>query len=181
MLCLQAILSRTAPEDFHSVTEDSSRHDLFKHSSHAKPNLRIFENGHGREALRDETTSIITRPDGQVLCSKYTLTSAGYISKKDLARPLADMDCVTLDIGQDLSEQGFETREHDVLHATADSSASLVNLKKLLHAIRRMQVVASSICCIVLICPVIVLNIFRRTLRHRNFTFVVYMILHSRT
>ena len=112
--------------------------ELLRYLGHSKPDMTILEIGNGRASVASEVLSHLTTSDGHVLCSKYTYTSTGYISEKDQSKGFARMEYSTLDISQDLSDQGFEGREYDLIIAnnvfrTAQSSrTSLANCKHLL-------------------------------------------------
>ncbi|KAI1388535.1 putative polyketide synthase [Hypoxylon trugodes] len=112
---------------------------LVQRLGHCLPNLQILEIGNGRDSIANSTIESLTRADGRILCSKYTLTSTGFISGKDQQDLFPNMEYVTLDISEDLSEQGFEDRQYDliiarnVLHTSKSLQNSLANVKKLLR------------------------------------------------
>lgn len=106
---------------------------------HSKPNLQVLEIGTGRGSSVTSVLKSLTRPDGQILCSKYTFTSTGFISGKDQQKPFPNMEYATLDISKDLEEQEFEGRQYDLIiassavHVTRSIQDSLKNIRKLLH------------------------------------------------
>lgn len=108
---------------------------------HSKPNLRVLEIGTGKGSAARDIIKALTREDGSVLCAKYTFTSTGFISGEDHEELFPNMEYATLDIGQDLAEQGWleESRRYDLIitsnaiHATSHLHSSLANFKKLLR------------------------------------------------
>lgn len=106
---------------------------------HSKPNLRILELGTGRgEPLHRHILDTLTRPDGEILCAKYTLTTPGYLAAEAQEALFPNMDFKSLDINEDLLEQGFEESQYDLiisvnaLHEAKNAQESLNNLKKLI-------------------------------------------------
>ncbi|KID66135.1 Highly reducing polyketide synthase gloL [Metarhizium brunneum] len=120
---------------------------LIQHLAHSKPNLRILEIGGDRSSsAASGIAEDLTRPDGQVLCSQYTLSSPGFVSSKDQPMLLPNMEYTTLDIGQDPAHQGFEGHQYDliiasnVIGATRDPQQSLGNIKRLLSPNGRLLI-----------------------------------------
>lgn len=124
--------------ELYKLLDGTGQPELLRYLGHSKPNMTILEIGNGRASVASEVLSRLTTSDGHVLCSKYTFTSTGYISEKDQSKPFPRMEYSTLDISQDLSDQGFEDREYDLIIAnnvfrTAQSlRTTLGNCKKLL-------------------------------------------------
>ncbi|KAI0010191.1 fatty acid synthase S-acetyltransferase [Xylariaceae sp. FL0662B] len=112
--------------------------DILRYLGHSKPNMTILEIGNGRGSVANEALSRLTTFHGHTLCKKYILTSTGYISDKDQSKAFERMEYLTLDISQNLAEQGFGDREFDliivnnVIHSTQSIQASLINCRKLL-------------------------------------------------
>ncbi|KAI0193448.1 fatty acid synthase S-acetyltransferase [Astrocystis sublimbata] len=112
--------------------------DFIQALGHSKPNLRVLELGIGRPPQSENMLNHLTLRDGNVLCSKYTITSPSFIIDKNKKEGFANMEYVSLDISKDLAEQSFEDRQYDfiiasnVLHTTEDLQKSLVNIRKLL-------------------------------------------------
>ena len=119
--------------------EQSDIAQFIRKLGHSKPNLRILDIGNGQSSPKGEVLGALKRADGQVLCSKYTFTSPGYISSRDQEHIFPRMEYLTLNISQDPFEQGFENRQYDliiaanVMHATKNIQECLLNIKKLLH------------------------------------------------
>ncbi|KAH7372241.1 putative polyketide synthase [Pyrenochaeta sp. MPI-SDFR-AT-0127] len=117
----------------------SDRNEFVKTLGHSIPNQRILEIGNGKVSSASEIIEALTRSDGYILCSKYTLTSPGYISGKDQHLVFPNMEYMSLDIGQDPFEQGFQDLQYDliivtnILHNRKSLKESLVNIKKLLR------------------------------------------------
>ncbi|KAK2748478.1 Type I Iterative PKS [Myotisia sp. PD_48] len=143
------LLSCEAPEEIFSqgtltnlseFVEQLDRTEFIRKLSHSKPNLRILEIGTAeKSAPQADILSELTRPDGQILCSKYTFTSPGFVWGNGQEQLFRNMESLTLDIGQDPSEQGFEDRQYDLiiapnaLQTTKNIQESLKNIKKLLR------------------------------------------------
>ena len=136
---LEDIIPDKTLTDLYRFMEQSDRSQFVRNLSHSKPNLRILEIGTGRGSSQSDILNALTRTDGQILCSKYTFTLPGYVSKKDQKQLFPNMEFLTLDISEDPFEQGFEDRQYDLiiavnaLHATKNLQDSLANVKKLLH------------------------------------------------
>lgn len=136
---LEEILPEGTLTNVSRFIEQSDQRQFIRSLSHLMPNLRILEIGTGKSAPRKDIINEFTRVNGDLLCSKYTFTSTGFISGKYQEQVFPNMEYLTLDIFQDLSEQGFEDRQYDliiainVLHVTKSLQDSLTNVKKLLH------------------------------------------------
>ena len=136
---LEAIISDEVLTDLYRFIDQCDISKFIQHLGHSKPNLRILEIGTGRGSSAGNILKGLTRIEGQVLCSEYTLTSKGFISAKDQQKLFQKMEFATLDIGKDPGEQGFEGRQYDlviatnVLHGTKSLQESLMNTRKLLH------------------------------------------------
>ena len=107
--------------------------------AHCKPNLRVLEIGSWRSSPSSSVMQGLTLPNGQTACSKFTFTSKSFISAQENQGNFPNMAYATLDINEDPWEQGFEGHEYDLviassaIRATRCISASLKNIKKLLH------------------------------------------------
>ena len=136
---LEDIVPDETLTDLYRFMEQSDRSQFIRSLSHSKPNLRILEIGTGRNSSQSDILNALTRTDGQILCSKYTFTLPGYISKKDQKPLFPNMEYLTLDISQDPFQQGFDDRQYDLiiavnaLNGTKNVQECLANMKKLLH------------------------------------------------
>ena len=136
---LNDVLSDETQTKLLEFLNQSDRSEFIQRLGHSKPSQRILEIGNGKVSSASEIITALTRSDGQILCSKYTLTSPGYVSGKDQQSVFPNMEYATLDISQDPFEQGFEDRQYDlivvinVLHTTRNLQESLTNVKKLLR------------------------------------------------
>ena len=136
---LNDVLSDETLTELLEFLNQSETSAFIKCLSHSRPSQRILEIGNGKASSVGKIIAALTRSDGQILCSKYTLTSPGYVSGKDQPLLLPNMEYITLDISQDPFEQGFEGRQYDLivvsnaLHTTRNLQESLANVKKLLH------------------------------------------------
>lgn len=136
---LNDVLSDETQTGLLEFLNQSDPSEFIQRLGHSRPSQRILEIGNGRVSSVGKIIAALTRSDGQILCSKYTLTSPGYVSGKDQPLILPNMEYTTLDISQDPFEQGFEGRQYDlivvsnVLHTTRNLRESLANVKKLLH------------------------------------------------
>lgn len=136
---LEGILSSETLQNLYRFVNQRGRRKFFQHLGHSVPNIRILEIGTGRGSSARDILTDLTLPGGQIRCSKYTLTAAGFISAKDQRKLFPNMEYATLDVTQDPLEQGFEACQYDlvvatnVLHTTKNIQGSLVNIKKLLH------------------------------------------------
>lgn len=109
--------------------------------SHSKPNLRVLEIGAGVGDRTNEILKSLTRPDGQILYSQYVFadaSSALVTTAKDRLKSVPNLEFATLDVSQDLADQGFEDRQFDlviasgVLNAKPSLQESLRNVRRLL-------------------------------------------------
>lgn len=114
--------------------------EFIRNLSHSKPNLRILEIGTGKGvSLHRDMLHELTRPGGEILCSKYTLTAPGYVVAKSQEKVFPNMEFASLDINQDPFDQGFEEAGYDLIiavnaiHETKIVQESLSNVKKLLR------------------------------------------------
>jgi SAM-dependent methyltransferase len=125
------------------ATDACDRSEFIRHLGHSKPNLRILEIGAGTGASTVSMLKYLALPGptGQALYSKYTFTdisSAFFVSAKDLFKRNRNIEYRTLDISKDPAEQGFNGEKYDlviatnVIHATKSLSESLRNVHKLL-------------------------------------------------
>ncbi|ORY70957.1 uncharacterized protein BCR38DRAFT_404090 [Pseudomassariella vexata] len=141
-LCGQTLDQLLSDEVTATLAHFTSQFDMstfIRTLGHSKPTLRILEIGNERTAPAASIIQSLTLPGNQVLCSKYTFTSKGYISGKDQEKLFSGMDFSTLDISKDLTEQGFEEGEYDlivtssIMQATSGSPEEVLsNIKKLL-------------------------------------------------
>ena len=135
---LEEIITAERLHELHELLDRVGQPELLRYLAHSKPNMTILEIGDGRASVANAVLSRLTTSDGHILCSKYTYTSTGYISEQDQSKAFSRMEYSTLDISQDLSDQGFEDREYDLIIAnnvfrTAQSlQTTLANCKKLL-------------------------------------------------
>ncbi|KAI1764150.1 fatty acid synthase S-acetyltransferase [Hypoxylon sp. FL1150] len=125
--------------EIYKLIDGTEQPKVLRYLGHSKPNITILEIGNGRGSAASEVLGRLTTSDGQhILCNKYTFTSTGYISDKDQSKPFSRMDYSTLDISQDLTEQGFGDRTFDliivnnVIHNTQAVKTSLANCRRLL-------------------------------------------------
>ena len=136
---LESILSIETISNLYNSVDQCDRSRFIQYLGHSKPHLRILEIGVGRSCCASSILRDLTMPGGQVRCAKYTLTSTGFISAKDQSMSFQNMEYVTLNISQDLEEQGFDGRQYDLilainaLHTTKRLQESLANVKRLLH------------------------------------------------
>ncbi|KAL8826449.1 MAG: hypothetical protein Q9191_003792 [Dirinaria sp. TL-2023a] len=136
---LEDILPETHQINLYGFIGQLDRSQYIRTLSHSKPNLRILEIGTGKGSLHRKILNELKRPDGEILCSKYTLTSPGYIFAKDEEQLFPDMEYLNLEITQDPFEQGFEGRQYDLIVAcnvfrkTMNLQMTLDNVKKLLR------------------------------------------------
>ncbi|KAI1776601.1 fatty acid synthase S-acetyltransferase [Hypoxylon cercidicola] len=133
------ILSDDTLATLYDFIDQSDTSKFIQHLGHSKPNLQILELGTGRGSSVTDVLKSLARPDGQILCSKYTFTSTGFISGKDQQKPFPNMEYATLDISKGLEEQEFEGRQYDLIiasnavHISKNIQESLKNVKKLLR------------------------------------------------
>lgn len=136
---LSDILSDETLAALYGFIDESDTSSFLQSLSHSKPNLQILELGTGRGSSVTDILKNLTRPDGQVLCSKYTYTTTGFISGKDQQKPFPNMEYATLDVSKDLKEQDFEGVQYDLIvashavHGTKSIQESLKNIRKLLR------------------------------------------------
>ncbi|KAI1761562.1 fatty acid synthase S-acetyltransferase [Hypoxylon sp. FL1150] len=141
---LADVLSGDTLAALYGFIDQSDTSRFIRHLGHSKPNLQILELGTGRGSAVTDVLKNLSLPNGQILCSKYTFTSTGFISGKDQQKPFPNMEYATLDISKDLEEQEFEGRQYDLIivsnavHVTKNVRESLKNLKKLLRSDGRL-------------------------------------------
>ncbi|KAI1138451.1 fatty acid synthase S-acetyltransferase [Hypoxylon sp. FL0543] len=134
----EEILPAEWVRDIYKLIDGIEQPEILRYLGHSKPNMTILEIGNGRGSVANEVLGRLTTVDGHILCNKYTFTSTGYISNKDQSKPFARMEYSTLDINQDLTEQGFGDRNFDliivnnVIHNTQAIQTSLANCRRLL-------------------------------------------------
>jgi acyl transferase domain-containing protein len=136
---IDSMITGETMQAIYKFVDDSDVSQYIRHLGHSKPNLSVLEIGTDQNLLANSILKYLTLPSGQILCYKYTVTSAGFISAKDQEKPFANMEYLTLDIGKDPVEQGFEGSRYDLIiaknaiHGTKSLKESLINIKKLLH------------------------------------------------
>ncbi|KAI9713353.1 MAG: Type I Iterative PKS [Chrysothrix sp. TS-e1954] len=128
-------------DDFIALMKEYDNSKYLQCLAHSKPNLKVLEIGAG---LGDQTESFLkamTRPNGQVLYSEYLHTdaSSGIISTaKERQQGTINLEFATLDVSQDIADQGLEGRGFDlviaqnVLSTTGTVRDSLRNVRGLL-------------------------------------------------
>lgn len=140
---LGILLADDTLAELYIATDACDRSEFIRHLGHSKPNLRILEVGAGTGASTVSMLKYLALPGptGQALYSKYTFTdisSAFFVSAKDLFKRNRNIEYRTLDISKDPAEQGFNGEKYDlviatnVIHATKSLSESLRNVHKLL-------------------------------------------------
>ncbi|EFQ92956.1 hypothetical protein PTT_09821 [Pyrenophora teres f. teres 0-1] len=114
---------------------------FFSCLGHNKPNLRVLELGAGVGSATADIVKSLTRHDGTLLFSHYTVSdpSSGTVDAlKTRFHGLPNMDFQPFDIGIDAELQGFNEKDFDliiaagVLHSTPKLSDSLVRIRRLL-------------------------------------------------
>ncbi|WZH49456.1 Polyketide synthase [Fusarium acuminatum] len=137
---LEVLLSDDTLNKLYIFMDQCDESQFLTHLAHSKPNLRVLEIGAGTGGSTAQLLEHLT-PAGKVLYSNYTFTdisSGFFVGAKERFKKSPNMEFATLDISQDLSEQGFEGREYDlilatnVIHATKSLNESLTNVRKLL-------------------------------------------------
>lgn len=119
-------------------TETTKRFSPLQSLVQYRPSLRILELGGRNNSPSADVIGALTRPDGSILCSRYTFTTTAYISTKDQEKSFPNMDFATLDIGQDLAEQNFADRKFDLIiwsdapQVPEDVQGALLKVKELL-------------------------------------------------
>jgi acyl transferase domain-containing protein/SAM-dependent methyltransferase len=140
---LEILLTDDTLTKVNSLRDDAcDRSALIRHLAHSRPNLRILELGAGTGVSTSSMLKDLVLAGGRVLFSTYTFSdpSAGMVTAaKERFKDVPNMQYSTLDIGRDLAEQDFQDDHYDlviatnVIHATPNLSASLENVRKLLH------------------------------------------------
>ncbi|KAI0835035.1 hypothetical protein F5Y06DRAFT_142856 [Hypoxylon sp. FL0890] len=121
---------------FHEFINESDMSSLLHHLKHTKPTLRVLELCAG--------TGVATRrilDDLNGLYSKYTFSDTSshlFPIAQEKFQGVKNLEFKVLEISTDLESQGFEEKGYDiviatnVIHRTADVTASLKNVRKLL-------------------------------------------------
>ncbi|KAH1426141.1 hypothetical protein KXW31_006867 [Aspergillus fumigatus] len=142
---LDSILPGETLTHVHEFLGQVDRREFIQLLSHSKPNLRILEIGTGNGvSLHRDILAELTRPDGEILCAKYTLTAPGYVVATTQEKIFPNMQFASLDISQDPFEQGFEDVGYDLIIAVnalrecKNTEESLANLRKLLSSDGRL-------------------------------------------
>ncbi|CAG9990390.1 unnamed protein product [Clonostachys byssicola] len=124
--------------DLSRFTNSFDTSSLVKHVCHSKPNLRVLEIGQDAPRPSSLITESLLLSNGEVLCSQYTFTTKSYTSTTDQDTPFPAMEFLTLDINNDLEEEGFNDRQYDlivfpnVVGSASISPSVLQNIKNLL-------------------------------------------------
>ncbi|KAF5239311.1 hypothetical protein FANTH_10014 [Fusarium anthophilum] len=135
---LEDVIPSSTLDRLRDFVDDLDLGQFLRHLRHSRPNLRVLEIGtHGASPSSDIINGL-RHASGQVICSKYTFTSPGFISGKDQGQAFPNMEYMTLDVNEDPHEQGFENRQYDliiarnILHSVANVQQYLANMKTLL-------------------------------------------------
>ncbi|KAJ4411015.1 Type I Iterative PKS [Gnomoniopsis sp. IMI 355080] len=136
---LESLLPDGIIPKLYRLIDQSDLSKFLCHMVHYNPNLRVLVvGGADRGVLLPDLLRHLSLADGQVLCSKLTVTTTGFISGKDHQKLFPGLEYATLDISKDIVEQGFEDRQYDlvlatnVVHTTKCLRQSLENIKKLM-------------------------------------------------
>ncbi|KAI0604978.1 Qor NADPH:quinone reductase and related Zn-dependent oxidoreductase [Pyrenophora tritici-repentis] len=105
---------------------------LVQHIGHSDPTLRILEIGNDAAMPSSAVTQGLQLSSGDVSCSRYTFTSKSYMSTNDQVKMFPAMEFSTLDIGENLEEQGFDHRQYDLIIASATNLFALDNISRLI-------------------------------------------------
>jgi acyl transferase domain-containing protein/SAM-dependent methyltransferase len=133
------ILTAEIIAELHEITTKCDTSSFIQKLAHCKPNLRILEIGSSRSSPSSSLLQALTLRSGRPCYSKYTFTSKGFVSTHQDSTQFPNLQYATLDINDDPLEQGFELCSYDliiasnVVHTTRNISASLRNIKRLLH------------------------------------------------
>ncbi|CAI7598432.1 unnamed protein product [Penicillium palitans] len=115
--------------------------EYLHHASHTKPNSRVLEVGAG---LGEKTTQMIkhlSRADGTPLYSRYVATeaSSGLVNTaKERLKGIRNFEFTTLDIAQNLEDQGFDHGPFDIIIAANVINATGSQLQDTLHNLRQL-------------------------------------------
>ncbi|CAK3992631.1 polyketide synthase [Lecanosticta acicola] len=121
--------------------DEVDRSAFFKRMAFTNPHLRVLEIGAGTGGTTSAIFEYLSAADGRYMFSEYCYTdiSAGmFVEPKERFKSIPNIEYTVLDIYKDISEQGFENRQFDlivasnVLHATRSLQRSLQNVRKLL-------------------------------------------------
>ena len=125
----------------HGFVKEYSMSDFIRRLGHSRPNLKVLELAAGAGSMTSGMLSDLTRPNGQVLYSRYVFSdkTSGIInSAKERFKDVANMDFAILDISKDPADQGLQDGNFDlivasdVMNSTSNAYESLVNVHKLL-------------------------------------------------
>ncbi|KAL8869580.1 MAG: hypothetical protein Q9174_004171, partial [Haloplaca sp. 1 TL-2023] len=125
--------------DFYGLVGHCDTSLLIKHLSHSNPSLRILQISPWEDGPSAHVLQSLTTTDGSPLYSKYTVTSKGFVGASEGDHGHQNLTFASLDIENDPLEQGFQRHQYDLviarnlLHTTTNASASLANIKALLH------------------------------------------------
>lgn len=113
------------------------------HASHTKPNLRVLEVGAGMGEKTTQVIKAMSRADGMPLYSRYVATeaSSGLVNTaKERLKGTRNFEFTTLDITQDLVDQGFEQGPFDLIIATnvVNAAAGSSGIQDTLRNLRRL-------------------------------------------
>lgn len=110
--------------------------------AHTKPNVSVLEVGAGLGDKTSRIVSCLTRADGQPLYSQLVVADASFSKVNAIKQGLKGVPNAkfsVLDVSRNLTEQGFEYQQFDLIIATNvintgnDIQASLKNLRQLLR------------------------------------------------
>ncbi|SMQ54923.1 unnamed protein product [Zymoseptoria tritici ST99CH_3D7] len=116
---LQDVVNDVDWQAVQAFVQQSHPADFIRCLAHAKPNLRVLElSSANSPSPSSQVVEALRHANGQMLCSKYTLTSTGFISAKDQEKTFANLEVRTLDIRDDPDTQGFDDQEYDLIIAS---------------------------------------------------------------
>jgi acyl transferase domain-containing protein len=93
--------------------------DFIRCLGHTKPNLRVLELSTGTSpSPSEQVVEALRHANGEILCSRCTLTTASFTSAKDQNKAFANLEVQTLDIREDPDSQGFESQRYDLIVAS---------------------------------------------------------------
>ena len=141
---LEALLNNDTIAELYNFIDDCDISLFIQRLAHCNPNLRVLEIGSWRSSASSDVLDNLVLPNGRTLCSKYNFTSKGFISAQESRKKFPNMEYSTLDIEEDPLDHGFEAHKYDLIiarnaiHVTRSISASLRNIKTLLHPAGRL-------------------------------------------
>lgn len=141
---LETLLTSDTITELYNFIDDCDISLFIQTLAHCNPNLRVLEIGSWRSSASSHVLDSLALPNGRILCSKYNFTSKGFISTQENRKKFPNMEYSTLDIEEDPLDQGFEGHKYDLIiarnaiHETRSISASLKNIRTLLHPAGRL-------------------------------------------